>query len=551
MIEALYIKNYALIEELRWEPSKGFNVITGETGAGKSMILGAMMLAFGERNSSIKNINENSTSIIELFVNTDNEFIKQFFIDKNIDFELPIILRREISPSGRSRAFVNDSSISTADLKNLSEFIVDVNEQHQTLSLFKKNFKLQLLDLFAENNSILEKYKLLYLELTSLEKKISEFENQLSRLQTEQDYFQFQLNELNELNYTKGENKLLEEELELLENAEEIKNSLFTVFQSLTKDDFGIISMLNSSISMLKPASNHHKKAQEIYSKLNEFSYNLSDISDELENEFDKIEYSEERLNEVEERLTLINKLLNKHKLLSAEELCVIKENFENCIASYDYILEEIKKLKNQKSIISVEYNLISKELTKSRTKIIPIIQKEIKNILTTLSMPSANFFITHKLKEKGNEDGFDEIEFLFSANKGIEPQTINKVASGGEMSRLMLAIKSLLSEKKKMPTIIFDEIDTGISGQTAVKVGDLMQKLSENAQLIVISHLPQIAAKASEHYEVIKTDQNDITKISLKKLTEKDRISAIATMLSGNVNSIKAELTAKEMLNS
>lgn len=549
MIETIYIRNFGIIEEAEFSPGKGFNVITGETGTGKSMIVNAMWLVFGRRLGAAKSLDNSKKTIIEMTVSVDEKSFGSLFSKYDIDKQFPVILRREINTNARSRAFVNDTPVSNAVLKEFAALYVDVSEQHETLSLSLRSNKFNLVDGFAKNQNQINKYHSVFESITNLEGEIESKEKLLQKLNSEQDYFRFQLNELEELNYIKGEEQSLKEELELLENAEVVKQSIFAAYQHIDKEEYGLSALSFEAMQALRTAASHHKKASEILDRLSEINFEIAEIGNELETEFESIEYSPERLKEVEERLSFIYKLMNKHRIDTADDLLKIQLDYANRLASFEDLDKEINQLKTERKAIEINFVKEGELLTKSRIKQIPKIEKQIKSRLNLLAMPTAEFKIILTKSQRPHVLGFDEIELLFSANKGVEAQPINSVASGGELSRLMLAIKSILGMKKQMPTLIFDEIDSGISGETATKVGEMMKELSTHTQLLVISHLPQIAAKADYHFMVEKSTKENRTHAAIRLLNHPERVKAIATMVSGDKNSAQAELTAKEMM--
>lgn len=549
MIESIYIRNFGIIDEAEFKLGSGFNVITGETGTGKSMIVNAMGLVFGRRLGNTKFLNSTQKTVIEITVSMDENIVGGLLDEYDIDRQFPIIIRREIAVNGRSRAFVNDTPAPNVVLKELASLFVDVSEQHETLSLSQRATKFSLVDGYSENQKQLRDYQSIYKDITNLGILIENKEIQLQKLQSEQDYFRFQLNELEELNYSVGEEQGLKEELELLENAEIIKQSLFAAYQKIDKEEYGLGAISSEAIQALKVAAAHHKKASELFERLSEISFEITEIGSSLETEFEQIEYNPERLSEVESRLSFIYKLMSKHGVDTAEELIEIREDYRFKLTSFDDLSHEIKQLKDQYKALSQDFKKTSEALTNSRIKSIPKIEKDIKSRLGLLAMPTADFKVEMTPSQQPHILGGDEIDLLFSANQGVVAQPISQVASGGELSRLMLAIKSLLGMKKQMPTLIFDEIDSGISGETATKVGEMMRDLSKHVQLIVISHLPQIAAKAEYHLIVEKTMDGKRTSTVIRKLDQAERIKAIATMVSGDKNSANAELTAKEMM--
>lgn len=549
MIESIYIRNFGIVEETEFKPSSGFSVITGETGAGKSMIIGAISLLMGQRFNGGLMPNPEQKSILEITLQADISQLHHIFRNYDIEEITPIIVRREINSLGRSRTFINDTPVPIAALKEVFHQLIDLSEQHENLSLSRRDAKIDFIDGFAKNDLLIENYKKVYFKRKDLHRQIIDNESELQKLLAEQDYFLYQLEELEKINYLQDEEKDLESELETLEHAEEIKQSLYSAYKLFVVDENGIISQLENVIQSLKPAANHHRKASQITDRLREFYYELKEIGTDLENEFDEIEFNPARLEEVELRLTSIYKLVKKHNLLSANDLLQLKSSFNEKLQSYDDLQKNLNILKSSWDGLDKEFLELSLNLTESRQTVKHLLEMEIENKLHFLAMPDARFKIEISKSEACHELGCDEVELYFTANKGVELQPLTKIASGGELSRLMLSIKSILGKKRNMPTLIFDEIDTGISGETATKVGNMMSELAKTTQLIVISHLPQIAAKASHHFLVEKINSNDKTLTQIRQIETNERINVLATMLSGDKDSENAKRTATEML--
>lgn len=549
MIESIYIKNFGIVEETEFKPFSGFNVITGETGAGKSMIVGAISLLMGQRFGGVLFPNPNKKAVLEMVIGVDESLVKDILIQFEIDAIFPMIIRREINTTGRSRSFINDTPVPINALRDISSLIIDLSEQHENLSLSHREARIELIDDFAGNAELLKNYLQFFKFRKSLQVEIESTENNLFKIKAEQDYLNFQMEELSSLNYQIDEVNSLEDELELLEHAEEVKQSLYGAINLIDREEAGLLQIMDEVIQALKSAANHHKNSASNIERLREISYELKDINSDLERDFENTEFNKERLTEVEERLTLIYKLVKKHNLNNANELGDLREKFESQLKSVDDLEGKLAKLNNQWNENEKSFKKASSELTKARQDSLKKLITEIQSRLMILAMPDSRFLIEIKPSSNCNELGCDEIDFYFSANKGIEPQLLSKVASGGELSRLMLAVKSVLGLKKQLPTLIFDEIDTGISGETASKVGVMMQELSKSAQLIVISHLPQIAARAQYHFLVEKVSDENSTHMHLRKIEKEERVKTLATMLSGDKDSTSAKKTAKEMI--
>jgi len=560
MIKSLYISNFGIIDRAELLPCRGFNVLTGETGAGKSMIVSAMNLVFGKRQSLSSNLWSDRKTIVEMTVEiTSQDLYKKLiplFELAETDFEtfdkLPfeVIIRREIASSGRSRAFINDTPVSLSVMRDFAALVVDISEQHRALSVYHKTKRLQLVDDYAGNGEQMAAYSGAFATERKLFSELNSKKEELRRLEEEQDYYRFQLEELNKLGYVEGDEESLEQERELLANAEEIKKSLFEAFQVISADEYGAANAVDEAVRKLRPAALHHKPAGDLLNSLVEISGLLSDISKDLENEYDGIEYSRERLNEVEERLSEIYRLVKKHRLENGDGLPAVASDYRNKLSSFDNLGDDIRNLEKEYEKAKVKLEMTAKELTVSRESVVEEMGEKATGLLKSMAIPSAK--VEFRLSPSGEytEMGVDDVDIFFTANKGVEPQPVEEVASGGELSRLMLALKSLIGAKKQMPVLIFDEIDTGISGETAVRVGEMMKKLSGNTQLITISHLPQIAARADCHFEIFKEETGEKTISGIRRLDDEQRVEILAAMLSGKKDSAKARSTAKEMLN-
>ncbi len=549
MLKSLSISNYALIDKLEIDFESGFSVITGETGAGKSIILGALSLVLGQRSdvSSLKN--KDQKSVIEAEFNILNYGFEQIFQDEDVDFFEDTIIRREILTSGKSRAFVNDTPVTLSFLKYLSNKLIDIHSQHQNLLLGDTGFQLNVVDAVAQNEKEILAYQAcfkLYKELVK-EKKALEATN--TKLKDDVDYMQFQFNQLEELKLKEGEQEELEKENELLAHAEEVKGNLFAVVESLHGESASVIPALKDSMKHIERIASYLPEGQSWLKRLDSAYLDLEDLASDLDAKMESIEYDPERLQLVNSRLDQIFSLQKKHKVSTIEELIQIQNDLKdqlNKVSSFDEDLQEL-----QKKIDDAEKSLksVADKLTKSRKKVLAKIEKNIIGQLKDLGMPNANLIVDCKVLKEYAEDGKDEINFLFSANKNGELAAITKVASGGEMSRVMLCIKSILSVSKGLPTLIFDEIDTGVSGEVAAKMGSIMQGIAQNIQVLSITHLPQIAVLGKNHYKVFKVDGKEETNTNIQKLTIEDRVVEVAKMLSGSNLSDAALGNARELL--
>ena len=550
MLSSISIKNYALINELHIDFSSGLSIITGETGAGKSILLGALGLVLGNRAELSTLKNTTKKCVVEAVVGIDKYNLKDFFETEDIDYEPNTILRREILPSGKSRAFVNDTPVTLSVLTLLRAKLIDVHSQHQTLQVSDQQFQFQLLDAVASNDSNLTSYK------SELAKYISE-KNRLEEIQLAQreatlqyDYNAHLYNELLEAKLIEDEQELLEEKLEKINNVEEIKQNLSEALQLATDDTIGIQNLLYSLEQKLAKISMYSKEYQELSYRISSVKIELVDIIGEIETANESVDFNPSEADQLNDRLQLIYNLQKKHYVNSISELLSIQstlsekvsrvENSEQLLAEQEAIVEEIAN----------KLDIIALKISDARNKIIPKLSKQLENVLADLGMPHARFQIQNTLSENYYKNGKDVLQFLFSANKGGQYGELKKVASGGELSRVMLAIKKILSENSQLPTIIFDEIDSGVSGEISNKMAHIMSQMSQKMQVITITHLPQIAAKGNQHYKVYKEEVNNITTTNLKQLSEDERIVEIAEMLSGKNISDSALIHARELLN-
>lgn len=549
MLKNLTIQNYALIESLNIDFESGFSVITGETGAGKSILLGALSLILGKRADTGVLKDKNIKCIVEANFDIKKYRIKDFFLKNDIDFEDITIIRREISPTGRSRAFINDSPVNLSLLKIIGSKLIDIHSQHESLNLSDFNFQLNVVDVFSKHSKIIDKYKAQLSVYKDTENKLAET---IDRSETEKanfDYLQYRFDELYEANLQANEQEPLEKELKKLNHAEEIKQNLSLALNVLSENENNALESLTSSIEYIKNTTKFIDKTKDIYNRLNSIKIEAEDIIGEIENINEETEFNPERTQSINDRLNVIYNLQNKHKVNSISELVEIREQLEqklNNISSFDKVISELKlQLESDKK----ELDNIASIISVNRNKVLPQIEKQITTLLKKLGMPSARFSVLCEESENYLKSGKDIIKFLFSANKNIEPQEISKTASGGEISRLMLSLKSITAKSIAMPTIIFDEIDAGISGEIADKTGLIMQEMAKNMQLISITHLPQTAAKANFHYFVYKKEQQNSIETKIKRLNQNERITEIAKMLSGKKISEAAIENAKSLI--
>ena len=550
MLQNLRIQNFALIEETEVDFSKGLTVITGETGAGKSILLGALGLTLGNRADVGSLHDKTKKCIIEAKFNIKAYQLQSYFESQELDFEEITTIRREITPEGKSRAFINDTPVNLTILKELGERLIDIHSQHETLLLKETNFQFELVDAFAQSTVLFLDYKKQFSTLQKLRKQLEVLTSQEIQAKKELDYFQFQFNELDEMNIKIGEQQLLEDESETLENAELIKSTLSKAAIAINGGDDNLLTSLTLVKQQLQSISKFSKHFSELYERLNSINIELKELGSDIENSEDDVVYNNTRLEEVNSQLDKLNRLLKKHGVNNEEELLKIKDDIENKLLQFSSLELSIEKTTKEISLTEKQCKIIATELSDKRKNSILNIEKNIKTMLASLSMANAQFKIelTH-LNELSN-NGLDVISFLFNANKGSDFKELHKTASGGELSRLMLCIKALLAERTALPTIIFDEIDTGVSGEVADKIGSILLSMGKTLQVITITHLPQMASKGSNHLFVYKSDSKDKTTSSIKLLTKEERISEIAKMLSTGNPTETAMKNAKELLN-
>jgi DNA repair protein RecN (Recombination protein N) len=548
VLSKIKIKNYALINELEINFHSGFSVITGETGAGKSIILGALGLTLGDRvEGSVLN-QDSEKCVIESWFEISELNLQHFFVLHELDYESETILRREVLPSGKSRAFVNDTPVSLSILKQLSEKLIDVHSQHQTLLLNTSEYQLGIVDANAKNESLRTEFLEEFGKYKKLKSALEELQEQESKLKADLDYYQFQFDELAALNLEQIHEEEMQEELDLLNNAEYIKVSFNKAFE-LLDNEMGIISQLQEVSHSLSSVSESSKKTKEIFERIHSTLIELEDIKSEIEETNEEIVFDSDRIEVLSETLNLLQASYKKHRTDSVQELIEKRENIEANLMLASNFDEEIQKLSSQLNDQQLVLQEVGKKLSKSRTSVCPSIETEINEMLDGLGMKDAQVqFLCEKRKEF-SPHGMDTVQILFKANKGGSFNPIAKVASGGELSRLMLCIKTNLAQKKHLPSLIFDEIDTGVSGDIASKMAEMMKRISANSQVLAITHLPQIASKGDAHYKVYKTTDEHSTFTKMKELTADSRVVEIAKMLSGSKISEAALENAKTLL--
>lgn len=550
MITSLSIENFALIEKLSIQFSDGFSTITGETGAGKSILLGALGLVLGKRADLTSLKNKEEKCIIEAHFLIKNYNLKSFFETADLDYEDETIIRREILPSGKSRAFINDTPVNLQELQDLSQYLIDIHSQHQTQELSDDVVQFQIVDSVASNaNSILE-YSLILKEYKKLKSELKSKTELLQSITKEQDYNTFLLEELLIAKLKSGEQLELETQFEKLNNVEFIKENLSKSLALAYEEPFGVIQNLKEIKISLQKIAGFSTEYNELHERIASVVIEFDDIQKELENHSESVYGNPEELELINQKLQLIYALQKKHQVNTVEELLEIQNELDNKVVSVTTLESEINAITSTISTKENELDLLAKNIHTKRAEAIPVLTNKLASILEQLGMANARFNIQLNAKDDYFTNGKDEIQFLFSANKGSDFGLLKKVASGGEMSRIMLAVKSILSQYSKLPTIIFDEIDTGVSGEIAHKMGEIMKQMSTSMQVFAITHLPQIAGKGSEHFKVYKTVKDNQTQSELKLLTQEERITEIAEMLSGAIISESALNHAKELLN-
>ncbi|MFA9191460.1 DNA repair protein RecN [Flavobacterium sp. FZUC8N2.13] len=550
MITALSIKNYALIEKLTIDFSKGFSIITGETGAGKSIILGALGLVLGKRADLTSLKNKEEKCIIEAQFDISKYNLAAFFEANDLDFENETIIRREILPSGKSRAFVNDSPVNLQELQDLGVFLLDIHSQQQTRELTDENVQFDIIDAIAANQGIISDYQSLLKSYKSDKTQLNSLIKRQSESNKEQEYHTFLLNELLAAQLKSGEQEELESVFEKLNNVEIIKESIDKSLAIANEEQFGVLSNLKEIKAAIQKIASFSSEYQELLERITSLAIEFDDISDEINRHSEKIVFDPEQLEQTNQKLQLIYNLQKKHQVLTVEELLLIQTKLENEVVELGNIEEEIVLLNATIQEKSERLDTLATTIHDNRIEAIPVLSEKMIAILATLGMPNVRFNIEVTQGESYFANGKDELQFLFSANKGTDFGLLKKVASGGEMSRIMLAVKAILAQYSKLPTLIFDEIDTGVSGEIAIKMGEIMKEMSKEMQIFAITHLPQIAAKGDVHFKVFKSTVADDTQSELKLLTDEERVVEIAQMLSGTIVSDSALNHAKALLN-
>lgn len=550
MLRSLYIQNYALIEKLDIDFSRGFSVITGETGAGKSIILGAIGLLLGQR-ADVKSIRQGASKcVIEARFEIAAYGMQSFFEENELEYEDECILRREVYASGKSRAFINDTPASLVQMKELGEQLIDVHSQHQNLLLNKEGFQLNVLDILAHNEEVLTTYQSYYREWKKLREELEELIAHAGQDRADEDYIRFQLEQLEEARLVDGEQEELEQEAETLSHAEEIKAGLFRADHLMVSDEGGLLTGLKECLDTMLDLQKVYPPAGELAERLESSYIELKDISQEISGKEEEIEFNPARLEEVNDRLNLIYTLQQKHRVSTVSELLALTEDYAAKLSNITSSDEQIEEMKARCEAL---YNKVKKQatvLTKTRAVAAREVEKQMAARLIPLGMPNVRFLVEIGMRKEPGAHGADTVNFLFSANKNGTLQNISSVASGGEIARVMLSVKAMIAGAVKLPTIVFDEIDTGVSGEIADRMADIMQEMgARDRQVISITHLPQIAARGKAHYKVYKQDSDTETNSHIRLLTDTERVEELAHMLSGATLTEAALNNAKALL--
>ncbi|GAB5564643.1 MAG: DNA repair protein RecN [Winogradskyella sp.] len=550
MLTSLYIKNYALIDELNVSFKNGLTIITGETGAGKSILLGGLSLVLGKRADLSQVKIKDYKCIIEATFDIANYNLKRLFETLDLDYEVQTIIRREISPSGKSRAFINDTPVTLDDLSKLSNHLIDIHSQHQTQELTKDDYQFKVLDALANNSEDLQQYSTQLLQFKSLEKELEHLIKAKSELIKEYDYNLYLLKELEEVKLETIRLEQLEETYESLNNVELIGEKLNATKAILNTEDVGVMDQLNMIQQELTKLTAFGKIYETLYDRVSSVNIELNDISSELDNLEESLITDPQELERVSNTLQTINNLMQKHSVSTVEELIVIKANLETKVSNTESLDDDIALKETEIATSKKKLGGLASMISNKRRSIIPKLINKLEMMLNDLGMPNAKFKIELQSIDRFLSNGTDELQFLFMANKGSSFNELKKSASGGELSRIMLALKAILAEYIQLPSIMFDEIDTGVSGEISHKMGSIMKQMSSRMQVFAITHLPQIASKGSMHFKVYKTDSDDTTHTNLKQLNEDERIVEIAQMLGGLNVTESALAHAKQLLN-
>lgn len=549
MLRNLTIDNYALIDRLDIDFDDGLSVITGETGAGKSIILGALSLVLGSRADSKVALDASSKCVVEATFDVEPYRLEALFDELDVDYSASTIVRREILPNGKSRAFVNDTPVGLQQLRTLTSRLIDIHSQHENLMLSNSDFQLDIVDTLADTADDLHKYTDLFNRYRDTRQQLRNLRDESDRFLAEKDYIEHQLSELVAANLVDGEQQSLEEEQNLINHSQEVIETLSSIIASLDGEESGVLSLLKSASTHIGRLEKYINRASEFADRINSSFVELKDIVSELSSIIESTEFSEERKHFIDDRLNLIYSLQQKHRVASVTDLIDIQNDFARRLDLIENFDDRISSLQKQIDELEKQLSAAAEHLSERRRAVGSLIEQKTETMLHELGMPNGRFEVSFSVTHDFTSRGRDKIEFLFSANKNRSPQPVAEIASGGEISRLMLVIKSLVAASQALPTIIFDEIDTGISGEIARKMGEIMQTMSASMQVVAITHLPQIASKGKTHYKVFKDESGETTQTRIACLTADERIVEIAEMIAGKNPSRSALDSARELL--
>ena len=550
MLKSISIKNYVLIDELNISFNSGFSVITGETGAGKTILVDGISLLLGKRADLSVNRDKTKKCVIEGIFDIGAYNLKSIFDVNELDYDSETILRREISPSGKSRAFINDSPVNLHQLSKIGSRIIDIHTQHENINILDQDFQFEIIDAFSNNNEIVDEFRSIFNQYQELQRKIEKLKLDKDNLNQSIDYNKFILNELDSANLFEENLEDLEKNQVFLSNFEVISEELSFINNLLIDENIGIQTNIQKLLNSLSKISGKTENLNNLYERVLNLSAELDDISHELNEQFESLENNPEKLSLLIQKIDTVNTLLRKHSVNSIKDLKLVRDEFASKVDSTESINDKIEEFEIKLNDLIDKLSKISKSITKKRMDAIPKFTTEIELILKDLGMENAKFKIELNPSNNFNSFGMDDINFMFQANKGYEFKDLKSSASGGEMSRIMLAVKSIIAKYRKIPSIIFDEIDTGVSGAISQKMGHIMRSLSKYVQTFSITHIPQIAAMGSAHYKIYKYDEDNITKTTIIKLAEEERIVEIAKMLEGSSISESAINHAKRLMN-
>ena len=532
MLKQLHISNYALIDELNVSFESGFNVITGETGAGKSILLGALGFALGDRADTNVLFDKDKKCVVEAIFELDDESLTPLFEANELDFENECIFRRELNPQKKSRAFINDTPVALQTMKEIGNQLVDIHSQHDSLLLTDADFQLKLLDEIAQNNTVLDNYQAEYGNYNTLKRKLNELQDIATKNAAENDYLKFQLDELDKADLKEGEYADIEQTLSVMENAEEIKTLLVTANGLMDNSDNAILGQVNELSSTLSRLNHLLPDTETLYERIENLKVELKDIAYDLRRQEDDTLFDEEQLQGLQDRYDLLSRLMMKHRVKTFEELITLRDGLKEKVNAFENIDEAIAQAEKTMEECKQRLTKQAMSLHDKRCQAAIAFGKKVETLVRQLAMPFAQFKVEVERQDTFGSKGCDEIRFLFSANKGIAVDDLRRVASGGELSRLMLSIKSAVSSYNYIPTLIFDEIDTGVSGEVAAKIGGIMLQMGQSLQLISITHLPQVASQAEHHYYIYKDNEGARTQSHIRMLDAEERVTEIAQML-------------------